>query len=114
MIEVLEQFYSSKSEPYKSCLYALRDIILSSDPQFTECSKYRMPCFCIGKKAVCYLWTDKETDEPYILFVEEGQMEHPKLEQGNRARMKILRVDPNKDFPLETIREIIKKALSFL
>lgn len=59
----------------------------------------------------CYLWTDKKTDEPYILMVEGKYLDHPELEQGDRSRMKILRVNPNKDLRIETIDNILKTAV---
>jgi hypothetical protein len=111
MSEQLDQFYSSKEEPNKSCLLALRSIILEHDQDITETQKWGMPCFCFKKKMFCFLWTDKKSDEPYILFVEGQYLDHLKLEAGNRSRMKIFRVDPNKDLPLKTILSILNSAL---
>jgi hypothetical protein len=104
-------WYLNKKEPNKSCLLALRSIILEQDKNITETRKYGMPCFCFRNRMFCYLWTDKKTDEPYILMVEGKHLSHPKLEKGSRSRMKILRVNPNKDLPAKTIKEILKKAL---
>lgn len=59
----------------------------------------------------CYLWTDKKTDEPYLLMVEGKHLHHPGLEEGNRSRMKIFRVDPYKDLPIKAIESILQKAL---
>lgn len=59
----------------------------------------------------CYLWTDKKTDEPYILMVEGKHLNHPQLEEGNRSRMKIFRINPNDDLPIETINEVLDTAL---
>ncbi len=59
----------------------------------------------------CYLWTDKKTDEPYLLMVEGNSLDHPALEKGSRSRMKILRVDPEKNLPIKTINAILQKAL---
>ena len=91
---------------------ALRKIILDQDPQVHETVKYGMPCFCYGKTMFCYLWTDKKTAEPYMLFVEGKHLHHPELETGDRARMKILRVDPKKDIPIHRIRAILNDALN--
>ena len=104
-------FYLNKEEPNKSCLLALRNIILSQDENITETTKYGMPCFCYKKKMFCYLWIDKKTTEPYILFVEGKHLNHPKLETGNRARMKTFRINPNKDIPINTIETLLNKAL---
>ena len=112
----VDHFYSTQNEPAKSCLLALRKIILDQDPEVNETVKYGMPCFCYGKTMFCYLWTDKKsavlpTAEPYILLVEGKHLQHPELEAGDRARMKILRVDPDKDIPIKRIRGILNDAL---
>ena len=57
------------------------------------------------------MWTDKKTDEPYILMVEGKYLDHSELEEGDRSRMKIFRVNPNKDLPIKTIENILQKAL---
>lgn len=111
MSEELHNYYLSKKEPAKNCLLTLRSIILAQDTNITETQKWGMPCFCYKKKMFCYLWTDKKTDEPYLLMVEGKYLDHPKLEEGDRSRMKIFRVDPDKDLPIETIESILQKAL---
>jgi len=68
-------FYLDKKEPNKSCLLALRDIILNQDENVSETKKYGMPCFCYKKKMFCYLWIDNKTNEPYSLFVEWQRLE---------------------------------------
>lgn len=111
MIREIDNYYLNKTEPNKSCLLALRTLILKQDVHITETQKYGMPCFCYKKKMFCYLWTDKKTDEPYILMVEGKHLDHPELEEGSRSRMKIFRVNPKKDLRAKTIENILKKAL---
>ncbi|WP_345740609.1 DUF1801 domain-containing protein [Maribacter luteus] len=111
MIREIDSYYLNKQEPNKSCLLALRQLILDQDAHLHETVKYGMPCFCYRNKMFCYLWIDKKTDEPYILMVEGKHLAHPKLEAGNRNRMKILRVDPTIDLPIKTIISILKQAL---
>lgn len=106
-----DSYYLDKEEPNRSCLLALRSIILQQDAHITETRKYGMPCFCYRKKMFCYLWTDKKTDEPYILMVEGKHLDHPLLEEGNRSRMKIFRVDPNADMDIGTIIWLLNTAL---
>lgn len=112
MVEQLQNYYLNQEEPNKSCLLALRDIILKQDTNVTETQKWGMPCFCYKKKMFCYLWTDKKTHKPYILMVEGQFLDHPDLEQGDRTRMKIFRVDPNTDLPAQKIDDILQKALN--
>lgn len=106
-----DNFYLAQTEPNRSCLLALRKIILETESDVSETTKYGMPCFSYKRKGFCYLWTDKKTNEPYILFVEGKHLHHPKLETGGRSRMKILRVNPNQDIPLNTIKKILSQAL---
>lgn len=107
-----DSFYQDKEEPNKSCLLILRDVILDLDPNISETRKYGMPCFCYRDKMFVYLWTDKKKkDEPYMLFVEGRLLDHPELETGNRSRMKIFRVNPNKEIPVDTIKILLSQAL---
>lgn len=112
MFRDIDNFYLNKDEPNKSCLLALRNIILQQDNLITETQKYGMPCFCYKQKMFCYLWTDKKTDGPYILFVEGKHLDHLDLETGGRTRMKIFRVNPNKDIPVKAIKGILQQALN--
>ena len=84
---------------------------MGQDENITETKKYGMPCFCYKKKMFCYLWTDKKTEAPYLLMVEGKYLDLPELEQGNRSRMKIFRVNPSKDLPVKNIKKILKAAL---
>ena len=112
-IREIDNFYLSKPEPAKSCLLALREIITDFDKDISEAWKYGMPMFLFKGKMFCYLWTDKKTDEPYIGIVEGNKIKHPKLIQGNRARMKILPINPNKDISIKTIYAILSDARKF-
>jgi hypothetical protein len=106
-----DEFYLKKEEPSKSCLLALRHILLELDEAVTETTKYGMPCFCFQSKMFCYLWTDKKTLHPYLLFVEGKHLDHPQLEQGARSRMKIFRINPSEDIPYETLTGLLNQAL---
>lgn len=111
MLKEVDNFYSEKPEPNRSCLFALRSIILNMDNDVTETKKYGMPCFCYKGKMFCYLWVEKKTDKPYILLVEGKHLNHPELEIGDRARMKIFKVNPNEDLPIDIIKLILNQAL---
>jgi hypothetical protein len=112
VIREIDYYYLNKAEPNKSCLLALRSIILNHNHNVTETRKWGMPCFCYKKKMFCFLWIDKKTDEPYLLFVEGKHLHNPKLEVGERTRMKIFRVKPDKDLPIEIIKSILIQALN--
>ncbi len=112
MLREIDSFYLNKEEPNKSCLLAMRNIILDQDNSITETLKWGMPCFCYKKKMFCFLWVDKITDKPYFLFVEGKHLNHVELEIGDRSRMKILSINPNKDLPKNTIELILNDALN--
>ena len=112
MIKEHDDFFLNKNEPAKSCLFALRDIILSFNRDITEAWKYRMPFFCYKGKMFCYLWVDKKGGVPYIGIVDGKHLSHPQLVQEKRSRMKIMLVDPTKDLPIKTISKILTMAVS--
>lgn len=114
MQEKLDHFYFNQKEPNQGCLLALREIILKFNTSIIATVKYHMPCFCYGKKILCYLWKDKETGEPYLLIADGNQIDHPALESGNRARMKVLRVNPNADIDVKSIHEVLQLGIDFL
>ncbi|WP_344728968.1 DUF1801 domain-containing protein [Corallibacter vietnamensis] len=105
-------FYFSKEEPYKSCLLAMRDTLLNYNTHITETTKYGMPCFCYKGKAFCYIWTDKKTKNPYYLMVEGKRLLNLHLEPGDRAKMKILPIQPDKDLPIKIINAVMDEAIS--
>ncbi|WP_214070453.1 DUF1801 domain-containing protein [Mucilaginibacter sp. dw_454] len=111
MISDLDNFYLQHSDEVNSCLLALRKLILDQDKDVTAEWKYRMPFFCYKGKMFCYLWADKVSHKPYIGFVEGKHLNHPDLILGERARMKILFVEPDQDLPVDDIEDLIKQAL---
>ncbi|MRT92688.1 DUF1801 domain-containing protein [Ancylomarina sp. 16SWW S1-10-2] len=111
MIDELYVYYSKHDEENQNCLYALRSIILGTDELVSETMKWNLPCFCYKGKMFCFINVEKESNQPYILFVEGGLLNHPELEQGERVRMKIYRVDAKHDLPIETISLLLNEAL---
>jgi uncharacterized protein YdeI (YjbR/CyaY-like superfamily) len=109
MNEQLSSFFIEQPEPNKSCFLALRDILLSHDLE--ETIKYGMPCYTYKGKPLCYLWKDKKSLVPYILFVDGALLYHPSLHQGTRAKMKILPVDPEKDLELVVIQSLLSESI---
>lgn len=106
-----DHYYEKQPEPHRSCLLALRKLILDAHPKVNEAIKWGIPCFMKGKRMFCFLSIHKKTNQPYILWSDGIHMEHPLLEQGDRKLMKILLIDPERDLPLEEISEILEAAL---
>jgi Domain of unknown function (DU1801) len=112
ILKNLDNFYANQTEPCKSCLLALSKIILEKDEHITTALKYGMPFFMYKGKMFCYLWIDKNLNEPYLGIVEGGLVHHPLLIQGKRARMKTIQFKANKDLPIKTINIILKQTLN--
>jgi len=112
MLRPIDHYYLQQDEPNKSCLQFLRAFILEQDPHLTEAWKYGMPFFCYNKKMCCYLWVHKKYGQPYLGIVEGNSLHHPDLIRENRARMKILLLDPAKDIPVRKLRAILKEMLA--
>ena len=111
MLTELDNFYLEKQEPAKSCLLALKEIILSQNNDISAAWKYGMPFFCYKGKMFCYLWIHKKHRQPYIGMVEGKRISHPGLISEKRSRMKIMLFDPNINLPVKTIRDILKQAI---
>ena len=70
-----------------------------------------MPFFYYKGRMACYLWLDKKNFKPYLGIVEGARVNHDGLIAGNRKRMKIFMVDPNKNLPVRSLKQILKKML---
>ena len=103
----LDEYYLAQQEPTKSCLLAMRHIILSHNSEISEAWKYRMPFFLYRKKMFCYLWIDKKTGEPYLGLMDGNKISHKRLVTGTRSRIKILPLNNQKDLPVKIIKEVL-------
>ncbi|GCC52269.1 DUF1801 domain-containing protein [Chryseotalea sanaruensis] len=111
MKDQLSNYYLDKDEPVKSCLMALREIILAQGSEIENTLKYGMPFFTYKGKMFCYLWIHKQHNLPYIGFVEGNRLKHPDLLKEKRARMKVLLINPEEDLPIKKIKLLLKEAL---
>ncbi|WKN44774.1 DUF1801 domain-containing protein [Tunicatimonas pelagia] len=109
-MKMLDEYYENQLEPNRSCLLTLREIILNYDSQISEVWKYQTPFFFLSGKMLCYLSVDRRSRQPYVGMVEGRYLDHPALESGGRKRIKVLTVNPRKDIPISTLREILGQA----
>ena len=105
-------FYDKQTEPARTCLLALRKLILDQDPDIKESWKYGMPFFCIRDQMCCYLWVNSKTRHPYLGIVDGNRIDDPDLIQEARARMKILPIDPQIDLPVSKLKRILTLMLA--
>lgn len=109
----VDAYFQQLTEPNKSCLLALQSIILQQDPDVTAEWKYAMPMYCYKGKMFCFIRVDSKSQLPYIGMVEGKRLNYPGLEQGDRARMKVMTFDPGADLPADILHEMLKEALDF-
>jgi len=110
MLKPADNFFMHQQEPSKSCLLALRNIILSFDCNITEGWQYGMPFYFYHGKRFCYLWFHKKYKQPYLGIVDGNKITHPLLIQEKRARMKIMLIDQEKDIPVKIIKSILRMS----
>lgn len=115
MIKEADQYFLRQPEPTQGCLLAMRHYLLAYEHGgITEVWQYGMPFYKFNGKRLCYLWTDKKTNQPYLGIVDGNLIDHPLLIAEKRARMKIMYLDPNKDLPIDLINTILQMAISVL
>lgn len=107
----LDNYYNSLQEPNKSCILALKQIILSFDTNISNLWKWGGPFFYYKNKMFCYIWIDKKTNKPYLAIVEGKHINHSLLSYGSRTRIKSMNIDASKDLPINTIKNILKQCI---
>lgn len=111
MTSALENWFFDQPEPNRSCLLALRQLILDHDQHMKMAYKWGGPFFYYQGKVCCYLWIDKKTMLPYVAFYEGKHLNNPALEWGGRTRIKSLAINPNADLPVKLLNKVLKDAL---
>lgn len=107
-----QKFYFGQTELLQATFLTLRDWLLEFDTNITETTKYGAPCFLYKGKILLYLWKDKKKQEPYLLFANGNLMNHPKLESGDRKRMKVYPIDINADLQLNELEAMVSEAIA--
>lgn len=110
-MNAIDLFYD-KDEPNRSCLLALKSIILDYNKNISSKWYYKLPCFMYQNQIFCYLWIDRKTQFPYIAIGKGVKINHPDLIKGKRTFTSILLIDPNKDIPIDTIYSIFDMVMA--
>ena len=107
----LQEYYEQLDEPNRSCLLAIRQLILNLDKQISETLSWNMPFFKYRKKMLCYFWFDKKKQQYYLSFSEGKHINHPALTSGNRERFKVYYFDTSKDIDHKLIQDFIEQSM---
>jgi hypothetical protein len=113
-LRAIDEYFHNKPEPMRSYLMSLRHFLLHERAHITEVWSYAMPFYLHNGKRFCYIWTEKKTNLPYLGIVDGNRIAHPALVSEKRSRMKILKLDPEQDLPVELIKEIMEAAIGIL
>ncbi len=108
--KTLESYYLSKSEPFQSCLLALRHLILSTDPIITTERKFQIPFFMYKSKKLGYLWLNGR--KLMIGFCLDKSVQEVVPGVKSKDIYESFRIDPIADLPVELIREKIRFLLT--
>jgi hypothetical protein len=108
MLNPLENYFLKQDEPHQSCMLFLRKWLIEQGLE--EQYKYMTAMYYYKGKALCYLSVSSKEKNLYVGFVKGYLMKHPKLEQEGRKQIKVIYLNPEKDLPIKTLTEIVKKA----
>lgn len=112
MLHPIDNYFLQHEEPNKSCIQALRQLIIGYDDRIAEKWLYEMPFYYFDGNRFCYLWFHKKLRQPYIGIVDGNRINHPDLISEKRSRMKILLVDPGRNIPVAKIRALLRQTLA--
>lgn len=96
-----DHYYFKQSEPFQTCLLALKAIILAHDPQITHGRMFQIPFFFYRDKKLAFLWAHRK--KLLLGFVED--MKIKKAVPGTRRKNKYetMTIDPKADIPVKAI-----------
>jgi hypothetical protein len=105
----LEAYYLSKPEPYQSCLLALRDIILRTNPNICHERKFQIPFFTYKGKKLGYLWLNGR--KLMLGFCLDKSLREAVDGIKSKDKYESFRIDPRADLPMEMIMEKLRYYL---
>jgi len=111
MQESVDHYFNSLDEPERSCLLYLRKLLLSFSDKITEQRKFNTPFYYYNKKWLCFISYNPKIKEIYISFVNGYKINHLDLLSEGRKKMKILRINADKDIDVLSLSTILKLAV---
>jgi len=109
MTTPLESFYLNKPEPYRSCLLALKDIILAASPGILHERKFQIPFFTYKGKKLGYLWLDRKKVKLGLCL--DKSLQETVAGVKPKDKYESMQIDPNADIPIDIILEKLRAYL---
>ncbi len=108
MLNPLENYFLKQLEPHQSCMLFLRKWLITQGLE--EQYKYMTAMYYFKDKPFCYMSVRTKDKKLYLGFWKGHAMKHPKLLREGRKLFSAFYIDPQKDLPVKTLNEIVKKA----
>lgn len=109
---LLESWYLNKPEPYRSCLLALKDIILRADAGIGHERKFQIPFFTYKGKKLGYLWLDRKKVK--VGFCLDKSLQEAVGGVKPKDKYESMQIDPNADIPVEIILQKLRYYLDLI
>jgi uncharacterized protein YdhG (YjbR/CyaY superfamily) len=109
MLSQLNQYFENQPPELKDTFMAMRHFVLQKEFELTEHYKYRTAFYYYKGKPFCYFHAKANTGIPYIGIARGHLVEHPLLYQGDRKKMKVIRIPTNEDIPVQEISALFKE-----
>lgn len=106
MLSDLNQFFESQHIEVKDTMIAMRYFVLQPEFELTEHFKYRTAFYYYHGKPFCYFHKDAKTLEPYIGIARGHLVNDPILYQGNRKKMKVVKIPVSDDLPVSELTNL--------
>jgi len=112
MNPTLESYYLSKPEPYQSCLLALKDFILHTNPNICHERKFQIPFFTYKGKKLGYLWLDHKKLK--LGFCLDKSLQEAAPGAKPKDQYESMQIDPNADLPVAIILQKLNYYLAMI
>ena len=107
-----DSYYLHKPEPYQSCMLALKDLILRTNPDICHERKFQIPFFTYKGKKLGYIWLNRKKlllgfcQDKSLLPISEGVKPKDQYES--------MLIDPNADLPVNLILQKLRYYLELI
>lgn len=108
----LEFYYLSKAEPYQSCLLALKDIILRTNPGICHERKFQIPFFTYKGKKLGYLWLNGK--KLMLGFCLDKSLQGSTAGIKPKDKYESMRIDTNADLPVDVILQKLEYYIALI
>jgi hypothetical protein len=100
-----EEYYLKQTKLVRECLWALKNIILRTDPGIHHRRMYQIPFFFYGEIKISFLWVKQRK-----IYV--GLVRDKRLYATPKNDIKMIEINPTEDIPEKYISEMIKSLIA--